>query len=223
MGKPVPVALLCDTIEEIIIPESNTDYVLIDGVVYSSDMSKICSILHPTETFNIRSEVQTIQGYCFYRGFNTIHLGNVETINGTNINATKIYAPNIVEIRAYAITNVTTLIVGNKFSRCIYNIGGDNLKTFICENTVPPGINNNTFGTNCPIKTGTGYIYVPSDYVSVYQEDTNWSSVASQIKPINVADTLPAIGSVAENDLYKIGEVYWKAELVDNVLTWVEI
>ena len=73
------------------------------------------------------------------------------------------------------------------------------------------------------VSSGTAFIYVPDNLVDSYKAAENWSKYANQIKPINVADTLPAIGSVAENDLYKIGEVYWKAEMVDNVLTWVEI
>lgn len=73
------------------------------------------------------------------------------------------------------------------------------------------------------VESGTGYIYVPTSVVETYKSGDYWSTYASQIKPINVADTLPDISTVAENDLYKIGEVYWKAELVDSVLTWVEI
>lgn len=79
------------------------------------------------------------------------------------------------------------------------------------------------FGGNDGVTKGTCYIYVPDNLVEDYKAAANWSTYANQIKPINIADTLPDIGSVAENDLYKIGEMYWKAELVDSVLTWVEI
>lgn len=102
------------------------------------------------------------------------------------------------------------------FERCT------SLSALIClpENPPTAGIN---FIANTPIASGTGFIYVPDDSVDAYKAATNWSTYTSQIKPINVADTLPDISTVAENDLYKIGEVYWKAEMVDNVLTWVEI
>lgn len=36
-----------------------------------------------------------------------------------------------------------------------------------------------------PIKHGTGYIYVPDEYLSQYKAATNWSAFASQIKPIS--------------------------------------
>lgn len=37
---------------------------------------------------------------------------------------------------------------------------------------------------NTPIKTGTGYIYVPSSLVNSYKTATNWSSYANQIRAI---------------------------------------
>lgn len=98
----------------------------------------------------------------------------------------------------------------------------DNLKTLILQgNSVNPA-NAGTFNDR-NMARGTGNVYVPSDLVESYKVAAGWSKIESLIKPINVADTLPNIGSVAENDLYKIGEVYWKAEMVDSVLTWVEI
>ena len=39
--------------------------------------------------------------------------------------------------------------------------------------------------TNTPIAKGTGYIYVPDDLVEKYKAATNWSTYASQIKPIS--------------------------------------
>lgn len=38
---------------------------------------------------------------------------------------------------------------------------------------------------NTPIENGTGYIYVPDDLVEKYKAATNWSTYASQIKPIS--------------------------------------
>lgn len=35
-----------------------------------------------------------------------------------------------------------------------------------------------------PIKTGTGYIYVPRALVDSYKTDTNWSTYANQIRAI---------------------------------------
>ena len=36
-----------------------------------------------------------------------------------------------------------------------------------------------------PIASGTGYIYVPNDLVDSYKAATNWSTYATQIKPIS--------------------------------------
>ena len=38
---------------------------------------------------------------------------------------------------------------------------------------------------NTPIKSGTGYIYVPDDLVDSYKAATNWSVYAAQIKPLS--------------------------------------
>ena len=38
---------------------------------------------------------------------------------------------------------------------------------------------------NTPIKSGTGYIYVPDALVDSYKTATNWSTFASQIKPLS--------------------------------------
>ena len=38
---------------------------------------------------------------------------------------------------------------------------------------------------NTPIANGTGYIYAPDDLVEKYKAATNWSTYASQIKPIS--------------------------------------
>lgn len=41
-----------------------------------------------------------------------------------------------------------------------------------------------TVFNNTPIKSGTGYIYVPSSLVSKYQTASNWSTYAAQIRAI---------------------------------------
>lgn len=38
---------------------------------------------------------------------------------------------------------------------------------------------------NTPIKSGTGYIYVPDDLVDSYKAATNWAVYAAQIKPLS--------------------------------------
>lgn len=52
------------------------------------------------------------------------------------------------------------------------------------QDTICTLTNTNAF-TGTPIKNGTGYIYVPDDLVETYKSATNWSSFASQIKPLS--------------------------------------
>ena len=42
-----------------------------------------------------------------------------------------------------------------------------------------------TFGEHSPIREGTGLIYVPDNLVDAYKAATNWSTFASQIKPLS--------------------------------------
>lgn len=54
----------------------------------------------------------------------------------------------------------------------------------ISSDTVCPLSVTNAFN-NTPIISGTGYIYVPDSLVDSYKSATNWSTYASQIKPIS--------------------------------------
>lgn len=49
--------------------------------------------------------------------------------------------------------------------------------------SVPTG--KTTMFDNTPIKSGTGYIYVPDDLVDSFKNDAKWSTYANQIKPIS--------------------------------------
>lgn len=130
----------------------------------------------------------------------------------------------IFDYRSFSQSGLSLSIFGDgiiSLYRPFYLCGS--LKTAIIETVSVPTMKDSLGFDNTPVASGNGYIYVPSESVDDYKNATNWNEYAAQIKPINVADTLPVIGSVAENDLYRIGDVYWKAELVDEVLTWVEL
>lgn len=58
------------------------------------------------------------------------------------------------------------------------------IETFIIRRTTPPSLNTTSF-LNTPIASGTGYIYVPDEAINTYKSATNWSTYASQIKPIS--------------------------------------
>ena len=102
----------------------------------------------------------------------SIDLPNVTSIGGYAFydctSLTSIDLPNVTSIGGYAFnrcTSLTKIIIGTDSDMCT-------LKS------------TNTFD-NTPIANGTGYIYVPDDKVDTYKSATNWSTYASQIKPIS--------------------------------------
>ena len=60
-----------------------------------------------------------------------------------------------------------------------------NLKTLIINNPNVFKMTNVNMLNNTPIKSGTGYVYVPDNLVETYKSTTNWSTYATQIKGIS--------------------------------------
>lgn len=61
-----------------------------------------------------------------------------------------------------------------------------NLVIFAMPNILEvPTLNNSNAFANTPISDGTGYIYVPEEFVEQMKVATNWSTYADQIKPIS--------------------------------------
>lgn len=58
------------------------------------------------------------------------------------------------------------------------------LETLVIKRTTPPSLNASSL-QNTPIASGNGYIYVPDEAINTYKTATNWSTYASQIKPIS--------------------------------------
>lgn len=58
------------------------------------------------------------------------------------------------------------------------------LEMLVIRNTDQPPKLTTTAFNNTPIKTGTGYIYVPAAMVDAYKSATNWSAYADQIRAI---------------------------------------
>ena len=167
------------------------------------------------ESVRWSSNVDTLHNRLFYECSSLTEITNIDHITRICANVFK----GCTSLKKFVIPASVTNI-GGPYNNPLFE-GCSALKAVICLSDTPPTLDYHsapyTFDSLvCPI-------YVPSDSITSYQEANNWSEWADNIKPINVADTLPDIGSVAENDLYNIGEVYWKAELVDEVLTWVEI
>lgn len=57
-------------------------------------------------------------------------------------------------------------------------------KVILRKDSVCTLLNKNAF-TGSSIESGTGYIYVPDELVDSYKTATNWSTYASQIKPLS--------------------------------------
>jgi hypothetical protein len=72
-----------------------------------------------------------------------------------------------------------TFIGGNAFGYC------KALTALIINRTTPPTLDNVNAFANTPIKSGTGYIYVPDSAVETYKTATNWATFAEQIKPLS--------------------------------------
>lgn len=72
-----------------------------------------------------------------------------------------------------------TSIGSNAFGYC------EALTSLVINQTTPPTLDNVNAFANTPIKSGTGYIYVPDSVVETYRTATNWAAFAEQIKPIS--------------------------------------
>lgn len=59
------------------------------------------------------------------------------------------------------------------------------LTTFVLRVAKVCTLQNTAAFTKTPIANGTGFIYVPDDLVEQYKVATNWSTYASQIKPLS--------------------------------------
>lgn len=59
------------------------------------------------------------------------------------------------------------------------------LNTVILRSETTVTLNNVNAFERTPIASGTGYIYVPDNLVEQYKVATNWSTYASQIKPLS--------------------------------------
>ncbi len=103
---------------------------------------------------------------------------------------TSVDLPLVNDIREYAFQGCTALtfvdlplvtsISNNAFRNC------SELATFVLRNTTTVcSLGGTGVFVNTPIKTGTGYIYVPDDLVDSYKAATNWSAYAAQIKPLS--------------------------------------
>lgn len=123
-----------------------------------------------------------------------LHCEEVLTVGGEAVRQcnylTNVYLPKCTSLGGYSFgispllerveLNSITSIKAYDFYSC------PKLTTFIIRNTskVCSLANVNAFNSS-GISSGTGYVYVPDELKTQYQQATNWSSFASQIKGLS--------------------------------------
>lgn len=109
-------------------------------------------------------------GFNYCTGLTEIYLPKCKYIAGQSFNSCskleKVVVPMCEQIGGHALT-------ASKLS-CLV-LGGDKVCTL--DNAA-------AIETN-PMKNGTGFIYVPDNLVDSYKAATNWSTYASQIRPLS--------------------------------------
>lgn len=145
----------------------------------------------------IRNDRITYLGIEVFRNYESLAVVDFPSVTSTGVNV--FYAcyalhtvnlPSLISISSNMFAYSSLLkrldfpsvesISGGAFSGC------SRLVTLVLRkaDTVCTLANVNAF-TNTPFAKGTGYIYVPDDLVEQYKAATNWSTFASQIKPIS--------------------------------------
>lgn len=116
--------------------------------------------------------VSTLDGYAFYECASLIKvlLPLVATINTNTFN--KCTALNTVDLPS------ATKILGTAFSGCT------TLRSVILRSGQVASLGSTTAFNNTPIKSGTGYIYVPAALIEDYKAATNWSTYAAQFRAL---------------------------------------
>lgn len=145
----------------------------------------------PIVASNFDTEIQNIQsGSNISKGIIYNELNNNGyptdiTINGLNkipegffrnINKNNGQFKNVINL---TINGDIISIGGTAFREC-----DDLIKLVLNSNEVPTLVNVNAFLLT-PITEGTGYIYVLDSLLDNYKSATNWSTYATQIKPIS--------------------------------------
>ncbi len=192
----------CSKLKNVKLPSTliylgTTEYAYGSGVFYGTAI----------EDIELPAQLQRIGSNVFFKcPLKSIKCPNTVTYIGQNA---FLRCPSLKEV--YMGENITE-IKASVFEYCTA------LRTVIITTVVPPTAGNNIF------RGLTNFnIYVPSESVNAYKEATNWVSYANQIKPINVVSVRPGIEKVSEGDLYKVGNIYWKAANGQDLLEWVEI
>lgn len=140
------------------------------------------------------NNVTTMGTYVFYgctklESFTAPLVNAISVFVFYNTGLKSLTLPNATSIGMHAVRackSITTVDLGACKSLAVTAFEGDTLLTTVIIRTpsVCTMANVNVF-QNTPIESGTGYIYVPDDLKTQYQEASNWSNYASQIKGLS--------------------------------------
>ena len=119
---------------------------------------------------NIQSTIIRPYAFCNSININKVKLSEAITISDhaflNNTSLTEVILSKVTSIGDYA------------FYMCPL------LESLTIETNLVCSLGTNVFSSNCPIASGTGYIYVPADLVDSYKEALGWSEYADQIVAI---------------------------------------
>lgn len=161
----------CTKLQSIDLPLFTTKGLLDNGLFYNCKSLVTVNIPNYTGV-NILNDVMSQKDFYGCSALSKINIPKMQVVGEQCFyNCT-----NLITVKMEEVTEIQS----NAFTRC------SNLKTIVLNNEVPPSIQDNTFN-NTPFSSGSSnaFIYVPDDFISVYEEDTNWCAYAGQYKPIS--------------------------------------
>lgn len=157
------------------------------------------ALINRSVTTYTNGDLQTVGQYAFF------HCEALQSVSLPNVTTTGSYS----FASCYALTSVEipklTAVTFNLFSACrsltrvefpsatavsaqAFN-GCESLDTLILSADTVATMSNTNALTGTPIAAGTGYVYVPDSLVNSYKAASNWSTYASQIKPLSELPT----------------------------------
>lgn len=150
-------------------------------------------ILRRTLASYANSRITSIGRYACagWSALKTIDFPNLVTVGNYAFNAsgiTRAVFPKVTSIGTSSLYNCTSLtfvdlpVVEEIDSQAFAY--SSKLETVIIRSTSVATLGNTNVFNNTPIKSGTGYIYVPSSLVDSYKAASNWSTYAAQIRAI---------------------------------------
>lgn len=167
---------------------------LIAGYGQGGDTSVEDAIITRTITEYSSDRVTSIGKFAFYeaKSLVTVNVPNVTTINERAfdlcIKLETINIPNEMTLEYSAFWNCRSLKSVDFLSikRTHYNVFGGctNLRSLILRANSISNIADTGVFDNTPIKSGTGYIYVPYAVIDTYKSATNWVVFADQFRAL---------------------------------------